>query len=165
MWDNAESVALLDRDGYVRAVSRNEEEAAIRDLVGMRVIERVHPDSLPVAEEAMQAALNGKSREVLVAAYADDGTLFWCRAQCCPSPVDEMPIMVHTRRLPKSWGLLSPREQELIQDLHKSGMNPKRTAKRLGISLNTLNAHRRSICQKCGLKSVGDFWVFVERCR
>jgi DNA-binding CsgD family transcriptional regulator len=44
-------------------------------------------------------------------------------------------------------------------------MNPKRAASRLGLSVNTLNAHRRSICQKCRLRSVGDFWVFVERCR
>jgi hypothetical protein len=33
------------------------------------------------------------------------------------------------------------------------------------MSVHTLNAHRRSICQKCGLESVGEFWVFVEQCR
>jgi DNA-binding CsgD family transcriptional regulator len=49
--------------------------------------------------------------------------------------------------------------------LHESGMNPKRTARKLGITENTLNAHRRSICQKCSLQGVGEFWVFVERCR
>jgi DNA-binding NarL/FixJ family response regulator len=165
MWDNAETVALLDREGFVRAVSRNEEEAEIRHVLGLRVIERVHPNSYEVARDALQGALNGKERDVMVAAFADDGSVFWSRVRCSPSPVPELPVIVHTRKLPRRWGILSPREQELIAALHETGMNPKRAAKELGITLNTLNAHRRSICQKCDFHSVGDFWVFVEHCR
>ncbi len=165
MWDNAETVALIDKDGRVCAVSRNEEEAAIRNVLGMRVIERVHPDSLPIAQEAMEAALAGEEKEILVSAYADEGFVFWSRVRFTRSPIADKPLLLHARKLPRSWGLLSPREQELIQALHKSGMHPKRAAKQLGITVNTLNAHRRSICQKCGLKSVGDFWVYVEHCR
>jgi DNA-binding CsgD family transcriptional regulator len=165
MWDNAEIVALLDKDGRVCAVSRNEEEAAIHGFLGMRVIERVHPDSLPIATEAMQAALGGDEKEILVAAYADEGFVFWSRVRFTRSPIPDKPLLLHARKLPRSWGLLSPREQELIQVLHQSGMNPKRAAKQLEITVNTLNAHRRSICQKCGLKGAGDFWVYVEHCR
>lgn len=165
MWENAEAVALLDKNGQVCAISRNEDEAVIRNVVGMRIIERVHPNSLESAREALETALKGKVSETSIAAYADDGTVFWSRVRCQPSPLEECPVLVHTRRLPQGWGVLSPREQELIKALHDSGMNPKRAAKQLGISLNTLNAHRRSICQKCELKGVGDFWVFVEHCR
>jgi DNA-binding NarL/FixJ family response regulator len=165
MWDNAEIVALLDKEGHVCAVSRNEEEAAIHNILGMQVIERVHPDSLSIAREAMQAALAGEEKEVLVAAYADEGFVFWSRVRFTRSPIPDKPLLLHARKLPRSWGQLSSREQELIQALQKSGMNPKRAARQLGITVNTLNAHRRSICQKCGLKGVGDFWVYVEHCR
>ena len=165
MWDNAETVALLDKEGRVCAVSRNEEEAAIHHFLGVRVIDRVHPDSLSIAKAAMEAALAGEEREILVAAFADEGFVFWSRVRFTRSPIPDKPLILHARKLPRSWGLLSPREQELIQVLHDSGMNPKRAAKQLGITVNTLNAHRRSICQKCDLKSVGDFWVYVEHCR
>ena len=165
MWDNAEVVALLDRQWYVRVVSRNEEEAPIKNVLGTRATNRIHEDSVKEIEEALQAVLAGEEREVMVASYADEGYVFWSRVKLLPSHLEDTPILVHLRRLPRSWTLLSTREQEVIHALHRSGLNPKRAARILGISGHTLNAHRRSICQKCRLDGVGDFWVFVERCR
>lgn len=74
-------------------------------------------------------------------------------------------MLVHSRVLPRSWQELSDRERDVIETLHREDMNPKQAARALGISVNTLNAHRRSICQKCQLNGIGDFRVFVERCR
>jgi FixJ family two-component response regulator len=82
-----------------------------------------------------------------------------------PSPGQNSWVLFHFRRLPKSWRLLSPRERDVVHALHDADMNPKRAASNLGLSVHTLNAHRRSICQKCRLRSVGEFWVFVEHCR
>ena len=82
-----------------------------------------------------------------------------------PSPVPESPVLFHFRRLPRDWDRLSPRERDVVHALHDTSMNPKRAAGKLRMSVHTLNAHRRSICQKCGLQSVGEFWVFVEQCR
>lgn len=165
MWENAEVVVLLDRDGHVCAVSRNEEEAPIQDVLGKHALEAVHEDHKVIGQQAIESALAGKQTDVMVAAHADAGYVFWNRVSVLPSPLEEVPILLHIRRLPRSWGLLSAREQEVIHALHKSRMNPKRAAKQLGITQNTLNAHRRSICQKCQLNGVGEFWVFVERCR
>lgn len=165
MWENAEVVVLLDREGYVRAVSRNEEEAPIQDVLGKRVLEMIHEDYQAAVQQAMQSALAGVETEIFIAAYADTSYVFWSRVRFLRSPLEETPLLLHVRRLPRSWGRLSPREQEVINALHEAHMNPKRAAKQLGITHNTLNAHRRSICQKCQLNGVGDFWVFVERCR
>jgi FixJ family two-component response regulator len=107
----------------------------------------------------------GKETEVLIALVADDGHTFWSRVRLTRSPVEDSWVLLHARRLPRSWQLLSEREREVIAALNDSGLNPKRAAKQLGIALNTLNAHRRSISQKCQLQGVGEFWVFVERCR
>lgn len=165
MWDNSEVVALLDKEGYVCAVSRNEEEAPVRHVMGKDALERVRADLLDQAREAVQAAKAGKTTELLLAAKADEGYEFWSRVEIMPSHLEELPVLVHVRRLPRNWGELSQREKEVIQALHVTAMNPKRAAKNLGISENTLNAHRRSICQKCQLDGIGDFWVFVEHCR
>ena len=165
MWENAEVVVLLDREGYVRAISRNEEEAPIQDVLGKRMLEMIHEDCQAAARQAMQSALAGVETEVLLTAYADAGYVFWSRVRFLQSPLEEISLLLHLRRLPRSWGRLSPREQEVINTLHEAHMNPKRAAKQLGITQNTLNAHRRSICQKCQLKGVGEFWVFVEQCR
>ena len=165
VWDNAEVVALLDREGIVRVVSRNEEEAPIKNVVGKPALAPVVKESYADAEAALQRALAGEEQELFVAARADAGYVFWSRLQLLPSHLPEMPVLVHIRRLPREWGELSAREQEVVHALHDAGMNPKRAARELGISENTLNAHRRSISQKCHLDGVGDFWVFVERCR
>ena len=165
VWDNAEVVALLDGEGYIRAVSRNEDEAPIRNVLGKQAMHRVKEDSIGPAREAIQKAMKGETSELLVSATADKGYEFWSRLQVMPSHLEDLPVLVHIRRLPRSWGNLSSREKEVVHALHNTGMNPKRASKELGISENTLNAHRRSICQKCQLDGVGDFWVFVERCR
>ena len=165
MWDNAEVVVLLNSEGRVRAISRNEDEALIRNPIGMGIMESVHPDSQTAAEAAFRAALDGVSSTVLLCFVADDGRLYWSRSVVRPSPLKEAAVLVHSRRLPNEWGSLTQREREVIGALHEADMNPKRAARRLGISQHTLNAHRRSITKKCQLKSVGDFWIFVERCR
>ena len=165
MWANAETVCLVDEQGMVRAISRNDDEDPIREGVGVNILYRVTPESLPVATEALERGRRGESCELLVAAEADAGYIFWSRVVLRPAPEEEGWLLVHSRRLPRSWQDLSPRERDVIEALHHSGMNPKRAARELGISANTLSAHRRSICQKCRLEGVGDFWVFVEQCR
>lgn len=166
MWDNAEIVALLDREGCVRAISRNEEEAAIHDVIGVCIlVDRILEGCKAEVRAAFDAALQGSETEVEIGAHADDGLVVWSRGVVKPAPLPETPVLFHIRRLPKSWGALSQREQQLINTLHEVDLNPKKAANRLGITLNTLNAHRRTITQKCGLQGVGDFWVFVEHCR
>ena len=166
MWENAETVALLDRQGVVRAISRNEQEAEIKHVIGVRNLEERTVESCrAAAHEAFENALNGLESELVLGNYGEDGLIVWSRVVMKPSPLSATPVLVHLRRLPQEWAALSPREQGLINALHKVGLNPKKAAKKLGISLNTLNAHRRSIMQKCVLEGIGDFWVFVERCR
>jgi DNA-binding CsgD family transcriptional regulator len=166
MWNNAEVVALLDEQGYVRAISRNEEEAVIRNVIGMRIIEERAVASCKQATlKAFDDALNGKETELEVGAIADDGHITWSKVRLKPSPVTATPVFLHARGLPDSWGVLSEREKDIVSALHQTQMNPKLAAKQLGITLNTFNAHRRAITQKCDLQGVGDFWIFVERCR
>lgn len=166
MWNNAEVVALLDKEGYVQAISRNEDEAPIRNAIGHCIVEeRVLESCKTAAREAFNAALEGNVVQLEIGAIADDGHVFWSKVRLMPSPTDEIAVLMHARRLPRSWDALSQREKEVIRTLHELQMNPKRAAKQLGITLNTLNAHRRAITQKCGLQGVGDFWIFVERCR
>ena len=166
MWENAEIVAMLDTEGCVRAISRNEEEAVIHDVIGVCILEeRIQDVCKATVKAAFDAALQGKETQVEIGAEGDDGLVVWSRAVVKPSPLPETPVLFHIRRLPTSWGVLSPREHELINTLHEVDLNPKKAATRLGITLNTFNAHRRTITQKCGLQGAGDFWVFVEHCR
>lgn len=166
MWDNAEVVALLDEEGYVRAISRNEDEAPIRNAIGSRILEeRLIESYKPAAQEAFAAALKGSEVNIEIAAIADDGHVFWSKVRLMRSPAPEIAVLMHARRLPRGWDGLSQREKEVVRTLHEAQMNPKRAAKQLGITLNTFNAHRRSITQKCDLQGVGDFWIFAERCR
>jgi DNA-binding NarL/FixJ family response regulator len=165
MWDNAEVAGLLDKDGRVRVVSRNEDEAPVRNVVGRLAVELIREESREEFLEAFRLALEGREVMTFFSATADAGYVVWGRGRMLPSPVARAPVLFHVRRLPRCWGRLSPREREVVGALHEADMNPKRAASRLGLSVNTLNAHRRSICQKCRLRSVGDFWVFVERCR
>ncbi|MGI9428699.1 MAG: LuxR C-terminal-related transcriptional regulator [Bythopirellula sp.] len=165
MWNNAESVSLVDDQGIIVAISRNEVEDPIKEGVGTEILYRVTPDSLPLAVEAIAKARGGEECELLVSAEADAGYVFWVRAVVKPSPVGDRWVIVHSRRLPRAWGSLSTREREVVAALHASGLNSKKAARALGVSINTFNAHRRSITTKCDLDGVGDFWVFVERCR
>jgi DNA-binding NarL/FixJ family response regulator len=156
---------LLDRDGRVSVVSRNEEEALVSDVLGRRVADMVAPGSRQQFLDAFEGALKGREVQVLLAGVADAGFLFWGRVHFMRSPEDESPVLFHMRRLPRRWGELSDRERAVIQALNSTGMNSKRAARRLGISLNTINTHRRSICRKCNLRGVGEFWVFIQQCR
>ena len=165
MWQNAEVVGLLDRQGRVSVVYRNEDEALIRDVVGQSIRNLLAPASMETFEDAFHSALRGDEAQVLLAGIADEGFLFWGRAYLRPSPESTSPVLFHLRRLPRPWSLLSEREREAVDSLNASSMNAKRAAKQLGISRHTLNSHRRSICRKCDLHGVGEFWVFVERCR
>ena len=165
MWNNAESVSLVDDKGIIRAISRNEEEDPIREGVGTDILYRVTSESIPAAIDALNKARCGEESDLLVAAVADAGYVFWNRVVVKPSPEGDQWVLVHSRVLPRSWDRLSPRERTIIHALHACGMNPKKAARRLGITFNTLNSHRRSITNKCNLQGVGDFWVFVERCR
>lgn len=165
MWDQSEVVGLIDREGRVTIVSRNEAEAPVSNVLGRRIVDMLAPESVPEYERAMQQVLAGREVETLFAGVADTGSLFWGRARLLPSPEPASPVLFHMRRLPLSWGKLSRRERDVMQALNATGMNAKRAAKQLAISINTLNAHRRSICQKCELDGVGDFWVFVQQCR
>jgi len=165
MWNNAEVVSLVDENGIIRAISRNEAEDPIQEAIGKEVVYRVTPESLPEAQKALSKAQLGEETELLVSAQADAGYIFWNRVVVKPSPEGDKWVLVHSRVLPRSWGTLSSREQDIIKTLHSFALNPKKAASKLGITINTLNAHRRSICQKCQLDGVGDFWVFVERCR
>lgn len=166
MWNHAEVVALMDEQGFVRGISRNEEEAVIRHVIGTRLIEERAVESCKAAAlQAFNDALEGKETELVVGAIADDGHIVWSKVVIKPSPLPDTPVLLHARGLPDSWGALSQREKEVVRSLHEAEMNPKQAARLLGISLNTFNAHRRTITQKCNLEGVGDFWIFVERCR
>jgi DNA-binding NarL/FixJ family response regulator len=165
MWNHAEVAGLLDRDGRVCLVSRNEQEAPVRKLLGMRAVDVVLDRFRQPVEDAVRDALAGNETHFILAGMADAGFVVWARARIMPSPLPEAPVMFHFRRLPKTWDLLSPRERDVVHALHAAFMNPKRAARNLGMSVHTLNAHRRSICQKCRLHTVGEFWVYVERCR
>ena len=59
MWEHAEVVGLLDREGCVRVVSRNEAEAFIHHVVGRNIREMLAPGSHQTFEAAFQAALAG----------------------------------------------------------------------------------------------------------
>lgn len=165
MWEHAEVVGLLDRAGQIRVVSRNEAEALIHNVVGRNIREMLGPDSHQPFEAAFQAALAGDKMQVTLSGIADEGFVFWGRVQLMASPEPTSPVLFHMRRLPREWGELSEREHAVVDALNESDMNAKRAAKQLGISVHTLNSHRRSICQKCGLSGIGDFWIFVEHCR
>ncbi len=165
MWKHAEVVGLLDRAGCVRLVSRNEAEAVVKHVLGRNIREMLAPGSHQAFEGAFQAALNGDEAQALLAGVADDGFVIWGRVHLKRSPEPSAPVLFHMRRLPRQWGRLSQREKSVIEALNAADMNSKRAAKRLGISVHTLNSHRRSICQKCGLSGVGEFWIFVEHCR
>ena len=165
MWEHAEVVGLLDRQGCVRVVSRNEAEALVHCVVGRNIREMLSADSLQTFETAFEAALAGDKVQVLLAGVADEGFVFWGRVQLMASPETASPVLFHMRRLPRNWGQLSDRERTVIDALNAADMNAKRAAKRLGISVHTLNSHRRSICHKCNLSGIGEFWIFVERCR
>ncbi len=165
MWEHAEVAGLLDEQGRVRVVSRNEAEAPIHNVLGRRVVEMLIPERHQPFQEAFDAALAGGEAEVLLAGMADASYLGWGRACMMPSPEPGSPVLFHMRRLPKQWEDLSPRERDVVQALNSAGMNAKRAAKRLGISVNTPNAYRRSIRHKCDVEGVGEFWIFVQRCR
>jgi DNA-binding CsgD family transcriptional regulator len=165
MWNHAESVSLVDDRNIIRAISRNEDEDPIREGVGTEILYRVTAESLPLAVAALAKARGGEEFELLVSAEADAGYVFWVRAVVKPSPVEKDWVIVHSRRLPRAWGSLSVREKEIVAALHASGLNSKKAARALGITINTFNAHRRAITTKCQLDGVGDFWIFVERCR
>lgn len=165
MWENAEIVGLLDRQGCVRVISRNEAEALVHHVVGRNIREMLAPDSQQKFEAAFQAALAGDKIHVLLSGVADEGFVFWGRVYLMASPETNSPVLFHMRRLPRQWEQLSERERTVIEALNAAEMNAKRAAKRLGISIHTLNSHRRSICHKCNLSGIGEFWIFVERCR
>jgi DNA-binding NarL/FixJ family response regulator len=165
MWDNAEVAGLLDSDGRVCLISRNEDEAPIRNVLGKRAIDLLREESRAEFETAFNQAAGGGDVLTLLSGTADAGYVVWARVRMMPSPGQKAWVLFHFRRLPKSWHRLSPRERDVVHALHDAGMNPKRAASDLGLSVHTLNAHRRSICQKCRLRSVGDFWIFVEQCR
>ncbi len=165
MWEQGEVVALLDPQARVTVVSRNEEEAPVASVVGRSLLELLAPESLSDFQQAFHRVLSGEEIVTLWAGVADEGYVFWARVRLLPSPEASSPVLFHMRRLPKAWGKLSERERDVVDALNLAGMNAKRAANQLEISLNTLNAHRRSICQKCELHGVGDFWVFIHQCR
>jgi DNA-binding CsgD family transcriptional regulator len=165
MWKHAEVVGLLDRAGCVRAISRNEDEAVIKNIVGRDIRHLLASDSRKAFEAAFRSALDGEETQVLLAGVADDGSTTWARVNLKRSPEPAAPVLFQLRRLPKAWDRLTPREKAVIEALNAADMNSKRAAKRLGISVHTLNSHRRTICRKCDVCGVGEFWIFVEHCR
>jgi DNA-binding CsgD family transcriptional regulator len=165
MWDQAEVVGLLDRDGRVTVVSRNEVEAPVSKVLGRSIVEMLTPASVEEFQDAFEQAIGGNEVEMLLSGVADMDYVFWGRVRLMPSPEASSPVLFHMRRLPTPWGALSERERDVVCALNEASMNAKRAAKRLNISVNTFNSHRRSICQKCGLHGVGDFWIFVQQCR
>ena len=165
MWNNAEVVALVDQDGVVRAISRNEEEAPIRHVLGRHVLSAISDERRAAAESALADVRAGAEVQLLTSAVGDDGEVFWSRVRLKSSPEGEGWVLLHARRLPRCWERLSERERDVVAALHSTGLNPKAAARTLSMSENTLNAHRRSICQKCLLEGPGEFWVFVEHCR
>lgn len=80
MWANAEIVSLVDEEGVIRAVSRNESEDPIYEAVGVDILYRVTPETLPQAQEALAKARAGEECQVLVAAEADACYVYWSRA-------------------------------------------------------------------------------------
>ena len=165
MWDQAEVVGLLDREARVTVVSRNELEAPTAHVLGRPVPEMLAPASVDDFHCAFQQREMATKQRHCSPGIADDGHVFWGRVQLMPSPEEASPVLFHMRRLPRLWRELSERERDVVRLLNETSMNAKRAAKQLGISVNTLNSHRRSICQKCGLHGVGDFWIFVKQCR
>ena len=91
MWQNAEIVGLLDCDGRIRFISRNEEEALIHNVVGRLVADLLSPASIESFEAAFQAAIRGNQTQVLLAGLADEGFEFWGRAHVGPSPEPKGP--------------------------------------------------------------------------
>ena len=92
MWENAEIVVLLDGEGYVRAISRNEEEAAIHDVIGVCILEeRILESCKAELRAAFDAALRGSETEVEIGAQADDGLVVWSRAVVKPAPTPDTP--------------------------------------------------------------------------
>ena len=165
MWDHAEVAGLFDPRGCVCVVSRNEDEAPVADVLNRNVVDTLAAASRPLFADGFARALRGEVVELLLCGIADAGYEFWGRVRLAPAPEKSLPVLFHMRRLPKSWGKLSVRERDVLDALNGCGMNAKRAAKRLGISVNTLNSHRRAICQKCQLHGVGEFWVYVQRSR
>jgi DNA-binding CsgD family transcriptional regulator len=165
MWENAEVAGLLDRSGVVRVVSRNEDEAPVAQILGRSVQELLEPACRQAFAEAFDRVLQGEVIEMVVAGIADAGYEVQARARLSPAPEKALPVLFHLRRLPKQWAALTEREREVLHSLNECEMNAKRAAKRLHISINTLNAHRRSICHKCQLHGIGEFWIFVQSCR
>ena len=165
MWENAEVAGLLDRTGCIRVLSRNEDEAPVANALNSQVTDRLASSCHDVFADGFERALRGETVELLLCGVADAGYEFWGRVQLSPSPEKNLPVLFHMRRLPKSWTQLTEREREVLSALNECRMNAKRAAKLLDISVHTLNSHRRSICHKCGLHGVGEFWVFVQKCR
>jgi DNA-binding CsgD family transcriptional regulator len=165
MWEHAEIAGLFDHEGCIRVVSRNEDEAPIANVLDRSAADMLTAASRPLFADGLARALRGEVVELLLSGTADAGYEFWGRVRLAPAPEKTLPVLFHMRRLPKSWGRLSVREREVLTALNSCEMNAKRAAKQLYISVNTLNAHRRSICHKCHLHGVGEFWVFVQRSR
>ena len=59
MWDNAEVAGLLDDAGRVCLISRNEDEAPVRDVLGKRVVDIVREESREDFETALRQAPAG----------------------------------------------------------------------------------------------------------
>jgi len=57
---------------------------------------------------------------------------------------------------------LTPRERELLQ-LLAEGLTAKQIAKSLGVSVKTVETHRRNIAQKLGAGSVADLIKYAIR--
>jgi DNA-binding NarL/FixJ family response regulator len=165
MWSDAEVAGLLDAEGRIVVISRNEEEAYVHDVLNKHARNLLNPESRAAFDRALEEVHRGNAIVLCVSGKADAGHTVWVRLHLMPSPAEDAPVLFHYRRLPRSWNYLSVRERDVVHALHDSGMNPKRAARDLGMSVHTLNAHRRSICRKCDLRGIGDFWVFVERCR
>ena len=130
MWNYAEAVALLDKQGRVCVISRNEDESPIQHVVGKRVADLLCEDSRQDFDSAFGQALQGAENNAVISAIDDNGHVVCVRARFMPSPVAETPVLFHFRRFPRGWQYLSLREREVIHTLHESGMNPKRTARR-----------------------------------
>src|SRR5262245_2322536 len=100
MWDNAEVAGLLDDAGRVCVISRNEDEAPVRNVLGKRVVDILREESRGDFETAFRQAAAGGDVFVLLSAVADAGYVVWARVRMMPSPVPESPVLFHFRRLP-----------------------------------------------------------------